>query len=126
VTRLERRLFSFRPPGCDSAMGPRQPFATFRTSCPSESSRTSAVFCLSRKQASPWDFRLFLPRDVALLRVLSHWTIRLLFPKPLVKARHAYLRAVREHLATTIDGRWTIALTTWACGLFVGALGSQD
>jgi hypothetical protein len=29
----------------------------------------------------------------------------LLFPKSLVKARHAYLRAVRDHLVTTMDGR---------------------
>jgi hypothetical protein len=29
----------------------------------------------------------------------------LLFPKPLVKARHAYLRALRDHLVTTLDGR---------------------
>lgn len=54
---------------------------------------------------SPWDFRLFLLRHVALLEALSHWTIRLLFPKPLVKARHAYLNAAREHLATPLQVR---------------------
>jgi hypothetical protein len=64
-----------------------------------------AVFVYLVSRPSPWDFRLFLLRHVALLRVLSRWTIRLLFPKPLVKARHAYLRAVREHLAMTLDGR---------------------
>lgn len=64
-----------------------------------------AVFLYLVSRPSPWDFRLFLLRHVALFRSLSHWTIRLLFPKPLVKARHAYLRAVREHLAMTLDGR---------------------
>lgn len=63
------------------------------------------VFVYLVTRPSPWDFRLFLLRHAALLRVLSRWTIRLLFPKPLVKARHAYLRAIREHLAMTLDGR---------------------
>jgi hypothetical protein len=64
-----------------------------------------AVFVYLVSRPSPWDFRLFLLRHVAMFRNLSRWTIRLLFPKPLVKARHAYLRAVREHLAMTLDGR---------------------
>jgi hypothetical protein len=64
-----------------------------------------AIFVYLVSRPSPWDFRLFLLRHVALFRSLSHWTIRLLFPKPLVKARHAYLRAVSEHLAMTLDGR---------------------
>ncbi|MEO8452729.1 MAG: hypothetical protein ABI647_23250, partial [Gemmatimonadota bacterium] len=64
-----------------------------------------AVFVYLVRRPSPWDFRLFLLRHVALLRALSRWTIRLLFPKPLAKARHAYLRAVREHLAMSLDGR---------------------
>lgn len=63
------------------------------------------VFVYLVTRPSPWDFRLFLLRHVALLRVLTRWTIRLLFPKPLIKARHAYLRAAREHLATTLSGR---------------------
>lgn len=63
------------------------------------------VFVYLVTRPSPWDFRLFLLRHVALLRALSRWTIRLLFPKPLVRARHAYLRAVRDHLVTTLDGR---------------------
>lgn len=64
-----------------------------------------AVFVYLVSRPSPWDFRLFLLRHVALFRSLSRWTIRLLFPKPLVKARHGYLRAVRDHLVTTLDGR---------------------
>ncbi len=63
------------------------------------------VFVYLVSKPSSWDFRLFLLRHVALLRVLTHWTIRLLFPKPLLKARHAYLHAAREHLATTMSGR---------------------
>jgi hypothetical protein len=63
------------------------------------------VFVYLVTRPSPWDFRLFLLRHVALFRVLPRWTIRLLFPKPLVKARHAYLRAVRDHLVATLDGR---------------------
>ena len=39
------------------------------------------------------DFRLFLLRHVPLLRVLFRWTIRLLLPRKLVKARLAYLHA---------------------------------
>lgn len=63
------------------------------------------VFLYLVNRPSPWDFRLFLIRHVALLEALSHWTIRLLFPKPLVKARHAYLNAAREHLATPLQVR---------------------
>lgn len=53
----------------------------------------------------PWDFRLFVLRHVPLLRQLGRWTIRLLFPKPLAKARHVYLHAAREHLMGTMRGR---------------------
>lgn len=67
-----------------------------------------AVFVYLVSRPSPWDFRLFILRHVALFRSLPRWTIRLLFPKPLVKARHAYLRAVRDHLVTTLDGRGTM------------------
>jgi hypothetical protein len=48
------------------------------------------------------DFRLFLLRHVPLLRVLFRWTVRLLFPRKLVKARLAYLHAAREQLATPL------------------------
>jgi hypothetical protein len=67
-----------------------------------------AVFVYLVSRPSPWDFRLFLLRHVALFRSLSRWTIRLLFPRPLVKARHAYLLAVRDHLVTTLDGHGTM------------------
>ena len=51
---------------------------------------------------SPMDFRLFLLRHVPLLRVLVRWTVRLLLPRKLVKARLAYLHAAREQLATPL------------------------
>jgi hypothetical protein len=51
---------------------------------------------------SPMDFRLFLLRHTALLRVLVRWTVRLLFSRQLSKARLAYQHAAREHLATPL------------------------
>jgi hypothetical protein len=48
------------------------------------------------------DFRLFLLRHTALLRVMFRWTIRLLFPRQLSKARLAYEHAAREHLAEPV------------------------
>jgi len=51
---------------------------------------------------SPMDFRLFLLRHTTLLRVLLRWTVRLLFPRQLSKARLAYQHAAREHLATPL------------------------
>jgi len=50
----------------------------------------------------PMDFRLFLLRHTALLQRLFRWTIRLLFPRGLWKARLAYQHAAREHLATPL------------------------
>jgi hypothetical protein len=47
----------------------------------------SHVFVYLVTHSSPMDFRLFLLRHVALLRVLFRWTVRLLFPRPLWKAR---------------------------------------
>jgi hypothetical protein len=52
---------------------------------------------------SPMDFRLFLLRHVPLLRVLFRWTIRLLFPRSLWKARLVYEHAAREHLAVRLE-----------------------
>ncbi len=60
------------------------------------------VFVYLVTRPSPMDFRLFLLRHVALLRVLVRWTIRLLLPRKLVKARLAYLHAAREQLATPL------------------------
>jgi hypothetical protein len=52
---------------------------------------------------SPMDFRLFLLRHVPLLRVLFRWTIRLLFPRSLWKARLVYQHAAREHLGERLE-----------------------
>jgi hypothetical protein len=57
------------------------------------------VFVYLVTHPSPMDFRLFLLRHTALLRVLVRWTIRLLIPRQLRKARLAYQHAAREHLA---------------------------
>jgi hypothetical protein len=62
----------------------------------------SHVFTYLVTRPSPMDFRLFLLRHVPLLRVLFRWTIRLLLPRQLSKARLAYLHAAREHLATPL------------------------
>ncbi len=60
------------------------------------------VFVYLVTQPSPMDFRLFLLRHIALFRVLFRWTVRLLIPRQLSKARVAYLHAAREHLATPL------------------------
>ena len=62
----------------------------------------SHVFVFLVTRPSPMDFRLFLLRHVALLRVLCRWTVRLLVPSKLVKARLAYLHAAREPVADTV------------------------
>jgi hypothetical protein len=60
------------------------------------------VFAYLVTRPSPMDFRLFLLRHTALLRVMFRWTIRLLFPRKLWKARLAHQHAAREHLATPL------------------------
>jgi len=57
------------------------------------------VFVYLVTRPSPMDFRLFLLRHTALLRVLCRWSVRLLFPRQLSKARLVYEHAAREHLA---------------------------
>ena len=59
------------------------------------------VFVYLVTRPSPMDFRLFLLRHVPLLRVLFRWTVRLLLPRKLVKARLAYLHAARERIRDT-------------------------
>jgi hypothetical protein len=60
------------------------------------------VFLYLVTRPSPMDFRLFLLRHAALLRVMARWTVRLLFPRKLWTARLAYQHAAREHLATPL------------------------
>jgi hypothetical protein len=61
------------------------------------------VFIYLVTTPSPWDFRLFLLRHFALLHALGRWTVRLLIPKPMNAARHAYLSAARDHLARPVN-----------------------
>jgi len=60
------------------------------------------VFVYLVTRPSPMDFRLFLLRHTALLRVVFRWTVRLLFPRKLWRAKLAYQHAAREHLATPL------------------------
>jgi len=60
------------------------------------------VFVYLVTRPSPMDFRLFLLRHTALLHVVFRWTVRLLFPRKLWKAKLAYQHAAREHLATPL------------------------
>ena len=45
------------------------------------------------------DFRLFLLRHLELLNALSHWTIRVLFPRSLAWAMDTFENAAYDHLA---------------------------
>jgi len=60
---------------------------------------------------SPMDFRLFLLRHMGLLRALYRWTIRLLIPRPLARARLLYLNAAREHLQKPLEPSHVETLT---------------
>ncbi len=102
VRHLGDRLEAQGYPHCCSAMAPRSRSATFLTSCRSGCSPYGEphVFVYLVTHPSPMDFRLFLLRHTALLRVLLRWTVRLLLPRQLAKARLAYLDAAREDLAT--------------------------
>jgi hypothetical protein len=70
------------------------------------------VFVYLVTQPSPMDFRLFLLRHRALFRALYRWTVRLLFPRPLTKARLAHLHAMREQLTTSLPES-TVAELAW-------------
>ena len=63
----------------------------------------SHVFVYLVTRPSPMDFRLFLLRHVGLLRAFYRWTIRLLIPRPLARARLLYLNAAREHLQKPLE-----------------------
>jgi hypothetical protein len=93
--------------------GPRPTYRYFPDKLPIGSDPQSLdrhVFVYLVTTPTPWDFRLFLLRHIPLLRRLSRWTIRLLIPKPLAKARHVYLHAAREHLMGTARGMSVDAL----------------
>jgi hypothetical protein len=73
-----------------------------------ETERHVFVYLVTRP--SPVDFRQFLLRHALLLRALRQWTIRLLLPRKLVKARLAYLHVAREHLASPLHPKTVEAL----------------
>jgi hypothetical protein len=73
-----------------------------------ETERHVFVYLVTRP--SPVDFRQFLLRHAPLLRALRQWTIRLLLPRKLVKARLVYLHAAREHLASPLHQKTVEAL----------------
>jgi hypothetical protein len=84
--------------------GPRKAIRYFPDKLPigMQPHADSHIFLYLVTRPSPMDFRLFLLRHVPLLRVLFRWTIRLLLPRKLVKAKLAYLHAAREQLATPL------------------------
>lgn len=61
------------------------------------------VFVYLARSSSPMDFRLFLLRHLELLNALSHWTIRVLFPRSLAWAMHTFEYAAYEHLAKPLE-----------------------
>jgi hypothetical protein len=60
--------------------------------------RETDVFLYLVTRASPIEFRAFLERHAELWRALPSWTLRLLFPAHLVKARDDYQAAFEEQL----------------------------
>ncbi len=57
------------------------------------------VFLYLVTRPSPVDFRAFLDRHAELFRALPTWTLQLVVPMHLVKAKDAYVAAFREQLA---------------------------
>jgi len=98
--RLEQRDY----PHLTFGEGPEKSIRYFPDKLPigTQPHADTHVFLYLVTRPSPMDFRLFLLRHVPLLRVLFRWTIRLLLPRQLSKARLAYLHAAREHLATPL------------------------
>ena len=60
------------------------------------------VFLYLARSPSPMDFRMFILRHLELLNALGFWTIRVLFPKSMGRARDAYSDAAHELLATPL------------------------
>jgi len=57
------------------------------------------VFLYLPTSSVPMDFRVFLLRHAELLHALGHWTIRVLFPKPLWQAPEVFRHAAYDQLA---------------------------
>jgi hypothetical protein len=62
----------------------------------------------------PWtdSFRSFLQGHAALLRVATHWTLRLVFPRPLDRVYNAYQTVIREELESPLQPA-TISELKW-------------
>ena len=61
------------------------------------------VFVYLARSTSPMDFRLFLRRHLELLNALSHWTIRVLFPRTLAWAMDTFENAAYDQLAKPLQ-----------------------
>jgi hypothetical protein len=105
VRHLEGRLDQREYPHLTFGDGPDKTVRYFPDKLPIGVLPTldSHVFVYLVTDPKPMDFRLFLLRLIPLLRVLFRWTIRLLIPRPLWKARLVYLHAAREHLADRLE-----------------------
>jgi hypothetical protein len=114
MRHLESRLEPREYPHLTFGQGPEQSVRYFPDKLPIgiRPELDSHVFVYLVTAPSPMDFRLFLLRHVPLLRVLFRWTIRLLFPRPLWKARPAYQRAAREHLGARLEPA-TVEVLEW-------------
>ena len=89
VRHLENRLDQREYPHLTFGDGPDKTVRYFPDKLPIGVLPTldSHVFVYLVTDPTPMDFRLFLLRHIPLLRVLFRWTIRLLIPRPLWKAR---------------------------------------
>jgi hypothetical protein len=105
VRHLESRLEQREYPHLTFGEGPDKTVRYFPDKLPIGVLPTldSHVLLYLVTDPKPMDFRLFLLRHTPLLRVLFRWTIRLLIPRPLWKARLMYLHAAREHLADRLE-----------------------
>jgi len=65
--------------------------------------RSRHVFVYLVRQTNPNDFRLWLLRHGELFRALHEWTVRIVFPKRLYKARALHLWAFRDDLRTRLS-----------------------
>jgi hypothetical protein len=64
--------------------------------------RRRHMFLYLARSPSPMDFRVFILRHLELLNALGFWTIRVLFPKSMGRARDAYSDAAHELLAAPL------------------------
>lgn len=77
-----------------------------------DADRRTHVFLFLVTRESPIEFRAFLERHAALLRILPAWTVRLLVPRHKTSAIPMHERAFREHLLAPLrpmvvdDLRW--------------------